>query len=514
MKLMPLIQVTCVLIVMTLSAVSCSNMLDKYPSKDLERNLIAIPSYFSINNDAYLTYSVSVTLNCGVNGAEAMRFRNSGGAWSGWAPFARESAWIIENRAGLRRVDAEFRLISGEIASYYDDIEYVDRITAMEGASVEQLGWSVSISADGYTVAAGAPGSGTGTAFIYDWNGTAWTGRELIPADVKAGDRFGFSVSLSADGNTAAVGACCHNGEQGAVYLFERNHGGTGHWGQRVKVTGSDSAAYDKFGWSVSLSKDGNTLLSGALAHNSERGAAYIFERDRGGADAWGQSAKLTASGASQDQFGVSVAIASGDTAVVGSFWRQVDSNARQGAAYIFERSGGWGLSGILTALDGAENDYFGNSVGISADGDTIVIGSWGDDINSFGDDRGSAYVYGRGLGGGGAWGLAAKLTASDRQDSDRMGCSVAVSDDGGVIAVGAFQDDIGTKYDQGSAYLFELRGAGYAQTRHLVTVEGERIDRLGVSVALSAAGDAVAAGANFDDVNGRADEGSVYLFR
>ncbi|MFQ5616567.1 MAG: hypothetical protein ACE5GO_08925, partial [Anaerolineales bacterium] len=155
-------------------------------------------------------------------------------------------------------------------------------------------------------------------------------------------DSFGFSVA--ADGNTIVVGAygddaCC--ADAGAAYVFERDQGGAGSWGEVTKLTASDAAAGDEFGVSVAIS--GDTIVVGARFNDgggSDAGAAYVFEHDQGGAGNWGEVKKLTASDAATgDEFGGSAAI-SGNHLVVGSF-RDDDAGADSGAAYVFERDQG-----------------------------------------------------------------------------------------------------------------------------------------------------------------------------
>jgi hypothetical protein len=102
----------------------------------------------------------------------------------------------------------------------------------------------------------------------------------------------------------------------------------------------------------------------------------------------WDQQAKLTASdGAASDNFGYSVAL-SGETALVAANSDDIGSNSNPGSAYVFVRSGSlWGLQAKLTASDGAAFDYFGYSVALS--GETALVGAFGDD-----SQRGSAYVF------------------------------------------------------------------------------------------------------------------------
>src|SRR4029077_159562 len=85
----------------------------------------------------------------------------------------------------------------------------------------------------------------------------------------------------------------------GAAYIFERNQGGAENWGQVQELTASDAVQGDQFGSQVTI--DGDTVAIGAGLKNSSTGAAYIFERNQGGAENWGQVKELTASDAAQN---------------------------------------------------------------------------------------------------------------------------------------------------------------------------------------------------------------------
>jgi hypothetical protein len=181
------------------------------------------------------------------------------------------------------------------------------------------------------------------------------------------------------------------------------------------------------------------------------RGAAYAFERDQGGAGNWGEVKKLTASDAQDgDWFGGSVAV-SGDTAVVGAIYED-GAGVDRGAAYVFERdqggAGNWGEVKKLTASDAQDDDWFGWSVAVSKD--TAVVGAYEED--GAGSDRGAAYLFERDQGGAGNWGEVKKLTASDAQDYDNAGFSVAISANTAVM--GALYED-GAGFDRGAAYVF-----------------------------------------------------------
>ena len=232
--------------------------------------------------------------------------------------------------------------------------------------------------------------------------------QKILAGDAAAGDRFGYSVSV--DGDTAVVGAVFDDDgapNSGSAYVYVRDSGGT--WSEQEKRTASDAAAGDLFGFSVSV--DGDIAMVGALRNDdsgSESGSAYVYVRDSGGT--WSEQEKLTASDAATgDQFGYSVAV-DGDTAVVGAVFDD-DGGNTSGSAYVYVRDSGgtWSEQAKLTAGDAAADDLFGYSV--SVDGDTAVVGARSNDD---GDaiDSGSAYVYVRDSGG--TWSEQGKLTASD----------------------------------------------------------------------------------------------------
>ena len=178
---------------------------------------------------------------------------------------------------------------------------------------------------------------------------------KLTASDGAGGDWFGFSVAVDRD--TAVVGAALDgvggNASQGSVYVFTRS---SGSWTQQQKLTASDGAASDWFGRSVAMS--GDTAVVGAPFdddNGTDSGSAYVFTRSSG---SWTQQQKLTApDGAASDRFGISVAV-DGDTAVVGAYLDTIGGDREQGSAYVFTRSGGsWTQQQKLTASDGAAGD-------------------------------------------------------------------------------------------------------------------------------------------------------------
>ena len=288
-------------------------------------------------------------------------------------------------------------------------------------------------------------------------------------------------------------------------YLCSRNGAevpttdGSATYAQVAKLTASDAAANDFFGFSVDI--DGDTVVVGASGKN----AVYVFRTTDGGAT-YGQVAKLTASdGASK--FGYSVAI-DGDTIVVGAYGDQ----GQTGAAYVFRTTDGWSTYTEikLTASDAASLDMFGYDVAI--DGDTIVVSSHGaDDAELSGNNSGAAYVF-RTTDGGATYVEVAKLTASDAWPQDGFGISVAIYGD--TVLIGSHWDDDGGSAS-GSAYLFLTTdgGATYAQVAKLTASDAAANDYFGLSAAID--GGAVVVGApDNKDVGGTwAHSGAAYVF-
>jgi hypothetical protein len=345
-------------------------------------------------------------------------------------------------------------------------------LTASDGAPGDNFGISVAISGFRAVVGAPAKNSGTGAAYVFTRSGSAWTRQaELTASDAAPGDDFGISVAIS--GSTALVGANDHNSGTGAAYVFTRSGSA---WSQQAELTASDGTSGDGFGLSVAIS--GSTVLVGASNRNST-GAVYAFGRS---GTTWSQQAEQTASdGASNDSFGLSVAI-SGSTAVVGAPFH----NSGAGAGYVFALPS---QKAELTPSDGATGDQFGNPVAIS--GSTAIVGAFAK--NSF---AGAAYVFTR---SGSAWTEQAELTASDGASDDQFGTSVAIS--GSTVVVGA----IGHNSFDGTVYVFTRSGTTWTQQAELTDAVPD--DQMGTSVAIN--GDTIVTGADAENTF----TGAAYVF-
>lgn len=337
--------------------------------------------------------------------------------------------------------------------------------------------------------------AGAAYVFVRD-SGGGWSQQTSGEADHRGNEHFfGASVALSANGRTLAVGAPGEasaatgiDGNQdddslpdaGAVYVFAR--GGQSGWAPQAYVKASNTDTGDGFGHSVSLSRDGDTLAVGALGEQSlaiepdreqdddsgfDVGAAYVFVRDIGGT--WSQQAYVKASNAdSGDQFASQLALsADGDVLAVGASHEDsaatgVDGDTSDnsapdaGAVYVFMRddSGNWSQQSYLKASNAGRADQFGGGFGdesstriaLSADGNVLAVGAVEEDSGALGiegdqaDDTvpesGAVYLFVRD--DDEVWSQAAYLKASNTGGGDGFGFAVAISEDGDTLAVGA----------------------------------------------------------------------------
>ena len=396
-------------------------------------------------------------------------------------------------------VDSDTQTVTGTLANA------IGFFKASNTNSNDLFGDSVSLSADGSTLAVGAGGessaatgidgdqtdnsaSSSGAVYVFARSNGLWQQQAYLKAsNTDAVDIFGRFVSLSADGSTLAVGviressaATGINGDQadnsvassGAAYVFART---SGQWQQQAYIKASNPGADDNFGRSISLSADGNTLAVGAINESSaatgingdqndnstrDAGAVYVFTRTSG---LWQQQAYVKASNAGfSDSFGSSVSMsADGNTLAVGASREDSDatgingdqnnnSAGNAGAVFVFVRSNGlWQQQAYIKASNPDENDFFGTSVSVSADGNTLAVGAVveesaaiginGDQADNSAPFSGAAYVFAR---TSGQWQQQAYIKASNPGSTDLFGGFISLSADGRTLAVGANSED------------------------------------------------------------------------
>lgn len=400
-----------------------------------------------------------------------------------------------------------------------DDPLLTSKLTASDTAAGDGFG-RAAISGDTVVVATGAAAA---SVYVFERDQSQPDNWDQV-AKLTVGPGSGFGGSLAISGDTVVVGASSDTNAgpaTGAAFVFERNQGGANNWGQAKKLIASDAASSDQFGFAVAIS--GDTVTVGAKTDDDageSSGSAYVFQRDHGGAGNWGEVKKLTASDAAAgDQFGFSVAIA-GDTVVVGALWDDDGCPATfvdcgTGSAYVFERNAGgadnWGEMKKLTASDAGVSDIFGNAVVVS--GDTVVVSARFDDHSGF-LSAGSTYVFDRNRGGADNWGQVKKIIASDPFQGDEFGVSVALSGD--MLIVGSDANSS----SPGSAYVFQRNQSGvdnWGEVKKLTAPDAANWDLFGTSTATS--GDTMVIGAPGDDdapacTNQFCNSGSAYVYQ
>ena len=318
------------------------------------------------------------------------------------------------------------------------------------------------------------------------------------------GDYFGASMSLSSDGTILAVGGTHNDGNgltAGHVRVFEFSGGS---WSQ----LGSDidgEAAGDEFGESVSLSSDGTILAVGAVGNDESgmtAGHARVFEFSGG---SWSQLGSDIDGEAAYDNFGQSVSLSSDGTILAVGGWGNDGTANGAGHVRVFEFSGGsWSQLG--SDIDGeAGYDSFGEAVSLSSDGTILAVGA--PDNDGTATNAGHARVFEF---SGGSWSqLGADIDGE--AETDELGGSVSLSSDGTILAVGAVGNDANGS-SAGHVRVFEFSGGSWSQLGS--DIDGEAAnDRLGTSVALSADGSILAAGASGNDGNG-SNAGHVRMYQ
>jgi hypothetical protein len=305
---------------------------------------------------------------------------------------------------------------------------YVKASNTGEKSDGDQFGYSLALSGDGNTLATGAisersaatgingnqadkTADGAGAVYVFTRAGTAWSQQAYVKPwnTTVRGGLFGYSVGLSGNGDTLAVGAYDEERGKGAAYIFVRKGS---DWSQQIRLMASNAEGGDSLGCSIAISDDGNTMVAGAFDEDSLlRGIQPPTE-------------------------------GSNDAA----------SDVSTGAAYVFVRNGtAWTQQAFIKATNTRLNDQFAWALSLSRDGNTLAVGSHLEDSGASGlngnqedataEDSGAAYIYTR---TGTTWAPAAYVKPSTVRASAEFGISLALNGDGKMLAVGAFKDSGG----------------------------------------------------------------------
>jgi hypothetical protein len=403
------------------------------------------------------------------------------------------TADAITEGAETFQIQIRTESVSGTIVSQTGNITINDtsidpswvqqaKLTSSNNSGSDRFGERVAIDGDTAVVGAyfydtsGGVNSPKGAAYVFTRSGSTWTQRAMIQSnDIAVGDYFGITVAIS--GNTIIVGAQYEDGSSssatnyGSVYVFT---GSGSSWTQQAKLVDPNPSTNDWFG-SHSIAISGNTIVLGSILSDdtaTNSGTAHIYTRS---GSTWTYKGQLESSDvAAYDRFGAGIAI-DGDTILIGAYG-EGGSGTSRGAAYVFTSNNNWSSwsqQAKLTASDAQDNDYFGR--GLDLDGDTAVIGAFGEDDT--GSNSGSAYVFTR---SGTTWSQQQKLTASDSAANFDIGLSVAI--EGDTIALGSR----GADSDTGAVYIFKLSGSTWTEEEKLVSDEGAQNDDFGERVSFS----------------------------
>lgn len=436
-------------------------------------------------------------------------------------------------------------------------------LTASVGSSGDQFGHAVSISGDIVVVgtpSVNAPTNDEGIVYLYEKSGANWTSMtetaQLTLSDAAEDDYFGLSVAVDGD---VVIGATKNkNGNQGAVYLFEKPLSGWVSATETAKLTASDGAGGDYFGNAISLKND--IIAVGATYDDDagvNTGVVYVFEKPVAGWISATETAKLTDANADLNQnLGSSVSVGI-DQIISGAVFSDqngessgrvvvfnkppvgyvnavssvylfplpytnisylntghtvaIDGNIAvigndidySNYAVVMEFDGNnWIRVATLTPSDGVHGDAFGYAVSVF--GDVIVVGAY---IHGLG---GAAYVFEKPSTGWEDMTETAKLLASDAGAEDCFGSAVDIYGDD--IVIGAWSNDEHSTAS-GAAYVFTKPLSGWVsttETAKLYASDASGADYLGFSVAISDG--VIALGAKYDDDNGM-NSGSVYVY-
>jgi len=360
------------------------------------------------------------------------------------------------------------------------------------------------------------------------------------PNEYVTGDKYGSAVSISADGNTMAVGVPFEDGnatgvngsvyensiDSGAVYIYVRD--ASNSWVKQAYVKASNTGPTDQFGTTVALNSDGMFLAVGAPNEDSNSttqnndsgnnvGAVYLF-RFSGGT--WTQTAKLKPSNAGSGSghlFGSALALsadglrvavsAKGDnffgTAIVAGNGVTTNNygNPNSGAVHLFKYTGSqWNQEAYFKASNSAQNVFFGTAVSINDSGNRMVVGATGIDSS-----KGAAYVYHR---SGSTWTQEQYISNINGDASDHFGNAVSISGNGNTLAIGAHWEDSDTtgldsvannnRTNSGAVYLYHRSGTNWTQEEYIKADVSHDYMIFGWTVKLNYSGGFLAVGSPY----------------
>ncbi|KAG2387257.1 hypothetical protein C9374_001589 [Naegleria lovaniensis] len=346
-------------------------------------------------------------------------------------------------------------------------------------------------------------------------------------------DQLGYSLACNQDGYILAASAHGRDSFSGSVFIYDKL---LNIYKMNWRPESSDKSSQDEFGQSLGMSLDTRYLVVGAdsntVSGKTNAGSAYVFYRGAINAR-FDQQAQLQANDfQAEDYFGFSTAISGdGNTVAVGAVATTHPSTkaTEAGSVYIFTRSGSaWSQQAKLMLPDAKEYDYFGWTVAISHDGNTLVVGAQGVTYDGvrFRDENntdpsapvlnnaGAVFVYTR---SGSQWTLLQTLLASDAAAWDQFGRTVFISSDARLLMVGVMYKQVNGAKNAGQVYVYEKNQESgvYEEKIKLTASDPAEYDYFGHSVSYSIKNDTIVVGAfrKTSEDGTKPYAGAVYVF-
>lgn len=350
-------------------------------------------------------------------------------------------------------------------------------------------GSSVSLSLDGNIVAIGSPANNfaKGHVRVFKLTGGVWTKLGGNMEGYNSGDQAGYSVSLSSDGSVVAFGAPYGAGGGGVVRIFKFM---SGSWIQIGELYAE--ADGDNYGFSVSLSGDGSTVAIGAPFNMSGgflSGIVQVYKFIS--ISIWIQVGANLNSESAGDLAGYAVSLSSnGATLAIGAIGNDGSAGLNRGHVRVYKNSNGsWVQQG--PDIDGeSPGDGSGRSVSLSSDGNTIAIGAIFNAGNGVNQGHVRVYKYTNAI-----W-IKRGADIDGEANEDRSGWSVSLSMNGTTVAIGAPNNEGGGML-RGQTRVYKISNDNWIKQGP--DIDGEALGELaGYSVSLSGNGLCLAVGAPF----------------
>jgi len=398
---------------------------------------------------------------------------------------------------------------------------YLEKISASNAANGNYYGNSIAISADGNTMAAaasyvsGSSNQANGAVRILTKSNNAWTqSASIVTPSNSNTDYFDYALAMSADGTTLVIGVMSANGtasQQGQALIYKLS-GGT--WSLFQTLTNTQAGQDDNFGESVAISGDGSVVFIGATrgdisAQNPNSGVAYAYVYN---GSTYASTQMLSGAGTVTDcMFGASIATSyDGSYVAIGSIGEYLSSDP-QGTVYVFYKSSStWTQQQKITAAQAAAGNYFGYSIAMSADANTLVVGSSSaNDSNSA--NLSSVAVLTR---SGTTWSVQGNLLKSSSSNTyEYFGQSMSMSFDGDTVVAGVWEGDTSNTTESGAVYVFRRASGSWSQAQRIISSDSNLSSYFGFSVAMASREGSMVVGAPYSSSVYSSNAGYIYSY-